>query len=86
MRGCEDLMKNGHSESKVYNIDGGDGGETAEVSSAVAAGESYSARLCEQSSAGGGWTVTKTNPMLPFVLLLLCVEMCLLRWVHESVL
>ena len=79
MRGCEDLMKNGYSESKVYNIDGE---EAVDVS---AAGESYSARLCEQSSAGGGWTVTKTNPMLPFVLLL-CVEMCLLRWVHESVL
>ena len=74
-------MKNGYSESKVYNIDGD---EAVDIS---AAGESYSARLCEQSSAGGGWTVTKTNPMLPFVLLLLlCVEMCLLRWVHESVL
>ena len=74
-------MKNGYSESKVYNIDGE---EAVDIS---AAGESYSARLCEQSSAGGGWTVTKTNPMLPFVLLLLlCVEMCLLRWVHESVL
>ena len=80
MRGCEDLMKNGYSESKVYDLDGEVG---ADIS---AAGESYSARLCEQSSAGGGWTVTKTNPMLPFVLLLLCVEMCLLRWVHESVL
>ena len=79
-------MKNGYSESKVYNIDGGgDGEETGDVSSAsAAAGESYSARLCEQSSAGGGWTVTKANPMLPFVLL--CVEMCLLRWVHEQVL
>ena len=74
-------MKNGYSESKVYNIDGEVG-----VDVSAAAGESYSARLCEQSSAGGGWTVTKTNPMLPFVLLLLCVEMCLLRWVHESVL
>ena len=74
-------MKNGYSESKVYNIDGD---EAVDIS---AAGESYSARLCEQSSAGGGWTVTKTNPMLPFVLLLLlCVEMCLLRWMHESVL
>ena len=74
-------MKNGYSESKVYNING------EEATDISAAGESYSARLCEQSSAGGGWTVTKTNPMLPFVLLLLlCVEMCLLRWVHESVL
>ena len=84
MRGCEDLMKNGYSESKVYNINGEETGDVSSVS--TAAGESYSARLCEQSSAGGGWTVTKTNPMLPFVLLLPCVEMCLLRWVHESVL
>ena len=74
-------MKNGYSESKVYNIDREVGTDIS-----AAAGESYSARLCEQSSAGGGWTVTKTNPMLPFVLLLLCVEMCLLRWVHEPVL
>ena len=70
-------MKNGYSESKIYNING-DNEEAGDVS---AAGESYNARLCEQSAAGGGWTVKKMNPKL--LLVLLFVEMWLLRWVHE---
>ena len=77
MRGCEDLVKDGYSESKIYKVKGDDD-EGGDVS---VAGESYNARLCEQSAAGGGWTVKKMNPTL--ILVLLFVEMCLLRWVHE---
>ena len=77
MRGCEDLMKNGHTESKIYNI----GGESEEHLDVSVAGESYDLRLCEQSAAGGGWTVKKMNPKL--LLVLSFVEMWLLRWVHE---
>ena len=82
MRGCEDLMKNGYSESKVYTVKGDDEEEEEEAGDvAFAAGESYSARLCEQSASGGGWTVKKMNPKLLLVLSFL--EMWLLRRVHE---
>ena len=79
MRGCEDLMKNGYSESKIYNINGDN--DNVEAGDVSVTGEPYNARLCEQSAAGGGWTVKKMNSKL--LLVLLFVEMWMLRWVHE---
>ena len=57
-------MKNGYSESKTYMVKG-DGEESGDAS---VAGESYYARLCEQSASGGGWTVKKMNAMLLLLL------------------
>ena len=64
-------MKKGYTESKTYMVKGD--GEEESGDASVAAGESYYARLCEQSASGGGWTVKKMTAMLllpPLALLL----------------
>ena len=66
MKGCEDLLNNGHAESGVYVVD--DDSDTNDE------GRAYNARYCDQATSGGGWTVKKI-PSAAASLTLLLISM-----------
>ena len=51
VKNCEDLLKAGHLDNKVYTVD------VPDIQNGKIGGHDFRHRLCDQQTSGGGWTV-----------------------------
>lgn len=59
MRNCQDLLRAGVLDSKAYKL-----GSQAELNDA---GRDFNLRFCDQTTAGGGWTVMQNQGFVVFI-------------------